>query len=68
MNVLGVDGGATGVQCAGFDATVGGMRLPEEVVALDLSGPARGCSEGIDGLIGADFFRGKMVRIDYKGG
>jgi hypothetical protein len=41
------------------------MRLPEEVVALDLSGPARGCGKGIDGLIGADFFRGKVVRIDY---
>ena len=26
---------------------------------------ARACSEPIDGLIGADFFRGKVVRIDY---
>jgi hypothetical protein len=44
------------------------MRLPAEVVALDLSGPARACSEPIDGLIGADFFEGKVTRIDYTRG
>jgi len=41
------------------------MELPEKVVALDLSEPARACTEAIDGLIGADFFHGKVVRIDY---
>ena len=46
-------------------AGVGGDLLPETVVVLDLSGPARACSEKIDGLIGADFFRGKVTRIDY---
>ena len=65
LSVAGVDGRTTGYRCAGFHASVGGMRLPEEIVALDLSGPARACSEAIDGLIGADFFRGKVVRIDY---
>jgi hypothetical protein len=65
LNVSGVGGRTVGYECTGFHATAGGMRLPQDVVALDLSGPARGCSEPIDGLIGADFFRGKVVRIDY---
>ena len=65
LNVAGVGGRTPGYRCDGFQGSVGGMALPQEVVALDLSGPARACSEAIDGLIGADFFRGKVVRIDY---
>ena len=68
LKVAGGGGWTTGYRCTGFDANVGGMRLPTTVVALDLSGPARVCSEEIDGLIGADFFRGKIVRIDYARG
>ena len=68
MNVVGVGGRTTGYECEGFHASVGAMRLPGEVVALDLTGPSRGCSEVIDGLIGADFFRGKVMRIDYARG
>jgi len=65
LSVAGVGGGTTGYRCTGFNGSVDGMRLPAEVVALDLSGPARCCSQPIDGLIGADFFRGRIVRIDY---
>jgi hypothetical protein len=71
VNVAGVGGGTTGYECTGFRASLGdgeGMRLPEKVVALDLSGPSRACREEIDGLIGADFFVGKVVRIDYRRG
>jgi len=68
LNIEGVEGWTTGYRCTGFQASVGGMRLPEQVVALDLSGPARACSEPIDGLIGADFFRAKVVRMDYARG
>jgi hypothetical protein len=68
LNVVGVGGRTTGYDCEGFQAQVGGMRLPREVVALDLTGPSRGCRETIDGLIGADFFRGKVMRIDYARG
>ena len=66
LNVAGVDGRATGYRCQGFHASIGGMPLPSEVVALDLSRPAAGCSQRIDGLIGADFFQDKVVRIDYR--
>jgi hypothetical protein len=65
VNVAGVGGHAIGYRCAGFTGTVGGMQLPAQVLALDLSGPARACSQPIDGLIGADFFQGNVVRIDY---
>ena len=58
MSVAGVGGSTTGYQCTGFHAIAGGMELPEKVVALDLSEPARACTEAIDGLIGADFFHG----------
>jgi hypothetical protein len=68
LNVAGVGGGTIGYRCGEFEASAGGMPLPREVVALDLSGPARGCTEAIDGLIGADFFRGKVMRIDYRRG
>jgi predicted aspartyl protease len=68
VDVAGVGGRTVGYECSGFQASVGGMRLPEEVVALDLSGPSRACRQEIDGLIGADFFRGKVVRIDYARG
>ena len=68
LNVEGVGGWTTGYRCTGFLASVGGMRLPQTVVALDLSAPAKGCSEAIDGLIGADFFNGNVMRIDFKRG
>ncbi len=68
VNVAGVGGRAIGYRCTGFQASVGGMRLPGEVLALDLSGPARACSRPIDGLIGTDFFKGSVVRIDYAHG
>jgi hypothetical protein len=68
VDVAGVGGMATGYRCGDFDGTVGGMPLPGNVLALDLSGPARGCSRMIDGLIGADFFRGHVVQIDYARG
>lgn len=68
VSVAGVGGRAVGYRCAGFSGTVGGMQLPGTILSLDLSGPARACSRPIDGLIGADFFRGNVVRIDYARG
>jgi hypothetical protein len=68
VTIAGVGGETTGYRCGNFQASAGGMRLPAEVLALDLSGPARACSQPIDGLIGADFFRGKVVRLDFARG
>jgi hypothetical protein len=68
MEVSGVGGMALGYRCAGFQGKVGAMKLPGQVLALDLSGPARACSQPIDGLIGADFFQTNFVTIDYARG
>ncbi len=41
------------------------IELPGEYLALDLSKLSGGCSRSVDGLLGADFFRGRVVEIDY---
>lgn len=41
------------------------LELPSEYVALDLSKLSGACSRSVDGLIGADFFRDRIVEIDY---
>lgn len=39
--------------------------LPGKYLALDLSMLSGACSSAVDGLIGADFFRDRVVEIDY---
>ena len=46
-------------------AKAGQVELPEEFLALDLSKLSGACSRPVDGLIGADFFRNRVVEIDY---
>lgn len=41
------------------------LELPDEYLALDLSKLSGACGLSIDGLIGADFFRNRVVEIDY---
>ena len=52
----------------GFDASVGGIPLPQKIAVMDLPvGPKHGRSHWVpDGLIGQDFFRGRVVEIDYE--
>jgi len=40
--------------------------LPNHLLALDLGKLSRSCACRVDGLIGADFFRGRAVRIDFR--
>lgn len=63
--VQGVDGRATAYRVSDFDSTVGSVAVPRSVLALDLSGVGAGLSQRIDGLLGADFFRGRIVQIDF---
>jgi len=42
------------------------LELPGEYLALDLSKLSGACSRSVDGLLGADFFRGRVVQIDYS--
>jgi hypothetical protein len=41
------------------------LPLPKNFVAVDLSELGRKCQQRIDGLLGADFFAGRCVQIDF---
>ena len=64
--VQGVDSRCAAYRVERFAATVGSsVPLPREVLALDLSSVSAGCGARIDGLLGADFFRERIVQIDF---
>jgi hypothetical protein len=46
-------------------ASIGGIGLPQEYLAVDLSHVSRACQRAVDGLAGADFFSRHVVRIDF---
>lgn len=46
-------------------ARAGEVALPTEYLALDLSQLSRACGRAVDGLIGADFVRGRIVEVDF---
>ena len=46
-------------------AKVGDLELPNEYLAVDLEKLSSSCEKSVDGLIGADFFRGRAVQIDF---
>lgn len=48
-----------------LNATANQMQLPDEFLALDLGKLSSACSRSVDGLLGADFFRERIVQIDY---
>ena len=49
-----------------FQASVGGVAVSETPLALDLSDVSELCSRPVDGLLGHDFFRGRIVQIDFQ--
>ena len=63
--VRGVDAMLTGYWQQQLSATVGGVRLPREYLAVDFEKLSRSCEQPVDGLVGADFFRGRVVQIDF---
>lgn len=48
-----------------LSANASGVALPSDYLALDLSKLSRACTQSVDGLIGADFFKGRIVQIDF---
>ena len=48
-----------------LSAKANAVKLPGEYLALDLSKLSVACSNSVDGLLGADFFRDRIVQIDY---
>jgi aspartyl protease len=65
VNVQGVASSAEGFWSSRLAATAGGVALPKDYLALDLAEVSRACTCCVDGLIGADFFQGRVVQIDF---
>jgi predicted aspartyl protease len=63
----GVQGRGVAYRIENFSARTAGVAIAP-LLALDLSGPSRACHQRIDGLLGADFFRGRIVQIDFASG
>lgn len=65
VNVHGVETMLTGYWQQRMSAKAGAVKLPSEYLAVDLETLSRSCEQPVDGLIGADFFRGRVVQIDF---
>ena len=65
INVQGVHTTMTGHWPARLTAKSGLVVLPSEYMALDLSKLAQSCGRPLDGLLGADLIRGRVVQIDF---
>ena len=64
----GVDATATAFNIEPVEATAPGLALGEFAIAVDLRNAEKLCSKHIDGLIGSDFFKGRVTQIDYARG
>ena len=66
VRVQGVESMLTGHWLAPVSLRAAGLELPAECLAIDLEQLSRSCERPVDGLIGADFFRGRAVQIDFE--
>ena len=64
--VQGVETNTIGRWPVPLAAKAGDLELPERYLALDLSWLASSCARPLDGLLGADVIRGKVVQIDFQ--
>lgn len=66
VSVSGVHTSMMGYWPQKLSATADGVALPTEFLVLDLSKLSRSCEQSVDGLIGADFFKDRIVQIDFE--
>lgn len=66
VRVSGVGTTRTGYWPVKLSARLGDVELPAEYLALHLGKLSRACERRVDGLLGADFFRHRVVEIDYQ--
>ena len=64
-SVQGVNGRAVAYRVDDFQAQSGGIALPNSVLAINLHTISQRCHQHIDGVLGMDFFRGRIVQIDF---
>jgi hypothetical protein len=65
MVVHGVGATTTGYWPEQLSVRDGSLPLPSCFLAVDLSQLGRACGRTVDGLVGADFFEGHVVQIDF---
>jgi hypothetical protein len=68
QTVQGVSGPALGYRVHNLQAVSGGIDLPTSVLAIDLRSISECCHQPVDGILGADFFRNRVVQIDFAAG
>jgi aspartyl protease len=64
-SVQGVSGRAVAYRVDDFQANSGGVVLPKSVLAINLQAISQRCHQPINGILGMDFFRGRIVQIDF---
>jgi hypothetical protein len=64
-SVLGVNGRAVAYRVDDFQANSGGIALPKSMLAMNLQTISDCCHQHIDGILGIDFIRGRIVQIDF---
>lgn len=68
IDVRGVEKSTVGYWTERTCVTAGGVALPGRYLALDLSKFSQSCEQPVDGLIGADFIKGRILQIDFATG
>jgi hypothetical protein len=63
--VQGVSGRTVAYRVKDFHANSGGVVLPKSVLAINLKAISQRCRQHIDGILGMDFFRGRIIQIDF---
>lgn len=66
VEVRGVSVQTFGSWPVSLPGTAAAVPLPENLLALDLGRLSRSCTCSVDGLLGADFFIGRVVQIDFE--
>ncbi len=65
VDVRGVGSSVEGFWPQRLEATACGVELPKQCLAVDLAELSKACDCGVDGLLGADFFKDRVVQIDF---
>jgi hypothetical protein len=66
--VQGVNGQCFAFRVNDLQAVCGDIVLPKSVVAIDLRALSDSCERRVNGILGCDFFRGRIVQIDFTEG
>jgi hypothetical protein len=66
--VQGVNGQGVAFRVNDLQAVCGGIALPKSALAIDLRALSSSCQHHVDGILGVDFFRSRIVQIDFTEG